>query len=122
MSNEIKLLYIDDEKINLLLFHKLMGKKYTVITADGGEKGLELLDQDPSIQYIISDLVMPRMSGLEFIKEAHKRYSNKYYFMLTGYAINDDIQAALDAKIILQYFMKPANFEEIDSALQRYPL
>jgi len=61
---------------------------------------------------------MPSMSGLEFIREAKISYPDKKYFILTGYSINDEIQEALDSNLIIQYFMKPADFEEIDKVLQ----
>jgi len=74
--------------------------------------------KDPKIDIVISDMKMPSMSGLEFIREAKISYPDKKYFILTGYSINDEIQEALDSNLIIQYFMKPADFEEIDEALQ----
>jgi hypothetical protein len=38
--------------------------------------------------------------------------------MLSGYAITDEIQEALDSKLITKYFEKPANFEKIEKTLE----
>lgn len=113
----MKVLYIDDEKINILIFKKIFEKKYTVVTAESGQEALDVLAKETDIEHIITDLRMPGMSGWEFIQEARKNFVDKKYFILSGYAINSEIQQALDSKLILSYFMKPANFEEIDKAL-----
>jgi response regulator RpfG family c-di-GMP phosphodiesterase len=118
MMSELKILYVDDELINLLIFEKIMGRKYTVVTALSGQKGLETLQKDPNIKFVISDMRMPAMSGLEFIKKAKELYTDKYYFILTGYSINEEIQQALDTNLIVNYFTKPANFELIDKTLK----
>jgi len=118
MGNADKVLCVDDERINLLILQKLLSKKYEVITAENGVKALDIMEQDADIKFVISDMKMPVMSGLEFIREANSRFQNKKYFMLSGYAIDEEIQAALDAKLIRRYFEKPANFEEINKALQ----
>jgi YesN/AraC family two-component response regulator len=80
-------LCIDDEPINLFIIKKLLGKNFEVITAEEGGKALLKMENDPDINLIITDMSMPCMTGLDFIKEASKRFKNKKYFMLSGYAI-----------------------------------
>lgn len=112
-----KVLCVDDEPINLLILKKILGKKYDIITAKEGQAALDLMQKDSEIEMVISDMRMPGMSGLEFIHKASKRFSNKKYFMLSGFAVTDEIQEAIDAKLILRYFQKPANFKQLDQAL-----
>jgi two-component system response regulator (stage 0 sporulation protein F) len=114
------LLYVDDEKINLLIFEQIFKHKYNVITAQNGEEGLAILSQqtNPNIDFVVSDMRMPLMTGLEFIEKARDTFKDKKYFILTGYSNNDEIQEALDSKLIDDYFMKPARFDEIDEAVQ----
>lgn len=45
------------------------------------------LGQDSEIKVVISDMNMPGLNGLEFIKEASNRFEGKKYFILTGYPI-----------------------------------
>ena len=120
MSLSTHVLCVDDEPINLLILKKLLGKKYTVITADSGKQGLELLEQNPSIYFIISDMRMPEMDGLEFIRNARESFPDKKYFMLSGFALNEPMQEALDAGLILRYFTKPAKIAEIQAALDKH--
>lgn len=63
---------------------------------------------------------MPEMNGLEFIKEANKQFENKKFFMFSGYAITEEIQEAIDDKLILDYFQKPANFDAMDQSLSQH--
>ncbi|WP_209329127.1 response regulator [Lunatimonas salinarum] len=118
MNATRKVLCVDDEPINLLILKKILGTEYLVYTAENALLGLEILNQEPDLKFVITDMRMPGMDGLEFIGEASKRFKDKRFFMLSGFEIDEKIQAALDSGLISQYFMKPANFDEIHRALQ----
>lgn len=113
IQNSIQLLYIDDESINLLLFEANFEKHFKITTAISAERGLEILAENPQIKVIISDMKMPGMDGLEFVRRAKKLYPNKLFYLLSGYDLTPDTSQAIDEGIILNYFMKPFNIEEI---------
>ena len=117
MKIKPKILYADDEFINLQLFKINFSNKYEVFTAENGKIGLEVLDNNPDITVVISDMRMPLMNGLEFIKKAKGKYPDIKFYILTGFQITEEIQEALDSKLILKYFSKPFDFNEIDAAL-----
>ena len=119
MNEKIKILYIDDEKTNLELFEYNFSDKYEVITECCGSKGLECLQKYPDIKIVISDMKMPNMSGLEFIAIATKIYTDKKYYILTGYDITEEIKAALESNLILGYFRKPFNIDEIENVISK---
>jgi two-component system, response regulator, stage 0 sporulation protein F len=118
MEEKLKILYVDDEQINLKLFIMNMNKKYDVITAENGIKGLEVLANNPTIAIVVSDMKMPKMSGLEFIKLAKEKYPNISFFILTGYEITEEIEEALKSGIIQKYFRKPFSIADIDSSIK----
>ncbi|MCG8699836.1 MAG: response regulator [Bacteroidales bacterium] len=118
MEKKIEILYIDDEPVNLMLFKVNFDKKYSVYTAESGFSGLDILDKKPDILVVISDMKMPGMNGIEFIKKAKKLYPNKKFYILTGYEITSEIRVALDSGLILKYFSKPFDINDIDSALE----
>ena len=120
MQSRKKILCVDDEPINLLILKKILGRKHEVITAKQGENALTELEKDPEIGLIITDMNMPGMTGLEFIREAKKQFTNKKFFMLSGYAITDEIQEALDTGLIYEYFQKPADSKQIDVVLEEH--
>jgi YesN/AraC family two-component response regulator len=118
MSNDIKIMYVDDEEMNLLLFKLNFEKKYLVVTANSGVQALELLDSHSDTVIVISDMKMPTMTGIEFIHKARIKFPNIKFYILTGYDITNEIQEALDTNMILNYFRKPFNFNEIDGAIR----
>src|SRR5512145_2148147 len=107
-----KVLYVDDEPINLQLFKINFTEKFDVYIAKDGFEGLEILDKELGIMVIICDMKMPEMNGIEFVKHAKERYPDKKYYILTGYEITSEIQEALDSGLILRYFSKPLNIKE----------
>jgi len=118
MNRKPKILYVDDEFINLQLFKINFDNKYEVFTAENGITGLEVLDNNPDIVVVISDMKMPLMNGIEFIKKAKEKYSHIRFYILTGFQITEEIQEALNSKLILKYFSKPFNLNKIDATLQ----
>lgn len=119
MNNKIKILYIDDEEINLELFEFNFSSKYDVITGCCGKKGLECLEKHPDVDVVISDMKMPGMDGLEFIRQAKARFKDIKYFILTGYDISQQIRNALDSHLILGYFQKPFDIHKIEKTIER---
>ncbi len=120
MSDKITILYVDDEEINLILFESTFSKKYNVIGAASPKEALDILKKNKNdISVVISDMRMPEMNGVQFIKKAKKHYSEKYYFILTGFEITDEIAEALNQKLINYYFQKPFNLKVIDRAIQK---
>ena len=51
---------------------------YDVISADDGTTGLEAVNKASNIDMIITDLNMPKMDGIEFIKNVRKFDKYKY--------------------------------------------
>ncbi len=113
-----KLLYLDDEPINLELFKIHFGKKYNVFLAKDGLEGLDTLKHNNDINIIFSDMKMPNMNGLEFIEKARKKYPHKRYFILTGIDVSNEIKLALNNNIISNYFKKPFNIPKIEETIQ----
>ncbi|NOQ24468.1 MAG: response regulator [Bacteroidales bacterium] len=117
MDKKITILYVDDEPINLSLFQYNLKKKFDVLTAESGAEGLEILKENPHIRIVISDMKMPGMSGIDFIKLAKKDYPDIQYFILTGFDITEEIADALNERLIHKYFRKPFNMKEIEASL-----
>ena len=60
------ILIVDDEEAILESLELTLGIEYRVFTATSAEAGLEILDRGEDIALIMSDQVMPGMSGVEF--------------------------------------------------------
>ncbi len=105
----IRILYVDDEIINIDLFKLSFRGKYDIITAMSGDEGIQILKKDKDINLVISDMRMPGMNGLEFIEKAKKIYKDIPYIILSGYSKSPEISRAIDNHSITNYFTKPFN-------------
>ncbi len=117
MNKTKTVLYVDDEPINLMLFRANFKNKFNIITAESGTQGLLKLKDNPETIVVISDMKMPGMSGIEFIRLAKLDYPNISFYILTGFDITEEISQALDEKVIHKYFQKPFNINEIENAI-----
>lgn len=113
-----KILYVDDEMINLKLFEVILKRKFDVLTAMDGNSGLQQLKENTDIKVVISDMKMPVMNGLEFITRAREIAPEIVYYILTGFEITNQIQEALDRGMIRKYYRKPTNLNEISGEIE----
>lgn len=118
MNNAIRILYVDDEPINLMLFQNMFESNYQVLISESGVEGLKVLEEEKNIQIVISDMKMANMSGLEFIRIAKEKNPHVHFYILSGFEITDEIKDALSQKLIYRYFQKPFNMKEIDTAIK----
>lgn len=73
------ILIVDDsESIREVVGLALRSEGYNVIVGEDGQHGLELLLENKNVNLIISDLNMPRLDGISFLKEVRKLDTFKY--------------------------------------------
>jgi response regulator RpfG family c-di-GMP phosphodiesterase len=113
MIEKIKVLYIDDELINLELFKMIFRSQFIVQMALGGPEGLEILKNDLEIKAVISDLTMPEMSGYQFLEEAKKIRPELPYFILSGHNYSDEVNQVDSKSKIAGYFQKPLDKTDV---------
>ncbi|MDI3526048.1 MAG: hypothetical protein PWR03_231 [Tenuifilum sp.] len=101
-----KVLYVDDERINLELFRINFRNDFEVILADSAEKGLEILKNE-EIDVIVSDLKMPKMNGIEFIEKIKKETPKKVCILLTAFMESEAMLKAINEELVFRYIMKP---------------
>jgi two-component system response regulator (stage 0 sporulation protein F) len=122
MDIKPKILYVDDEPINLKLFEINFAKRYNIKTALDGIEGLEILNKENDISTIISDMKMPEMDGVDFIKKAKEKFPNKKYVILTGFEIipgtNPKIDSAIENGLISKCLRKPFKNIEIEEVIE----
>ncbi|MEW5960131.1 MAG: response regulator, partial [Chloroflexota bacterium] len=115
-------LVIDDEvNVRLLMAEILRTSGFRVETADGGEQALALLADPtrlPDLALIISDLMMPDVSGLDVLAAAKKRVPLAEVILVTAYG---SIESALEAlrQGAHDYIIKPFSNDELLHSVQR---
>ena len=115
-----KVLYVDDEDVNLFIFKVSFKDVYDVVTAESAAKALEMLVTNPEIKIVITDLRMPIMDGLEFVKVAKTKFGDKLFFLLTGYGLTEEIKQLIDNQMLKNYFAKPFNKSEIITEVEKH--
>lgn len=102
-----KILYVDDESINLRLFKVSFKSDYIIQTSPSGEDALELLNTNERFDIIVSDQRMPGLTGTEFMIKAKKILPKCKFILLTGYADIEALEKAINDVGIWQYAKKP---------------
>ena len=120
------ILIVDDEpNITSTIKRLLIDEPFEVYTTLGGLKGLEILKAHP-IKVVISDEMMPGMSGSEFLSQVRQQFPSVIRIMLTGHASIDAAMKAINEGEIYRFFTKPWNDLEllfsVRSAVEKYDL
>ncbi len=114
MPDKIKLLIIDDSDVILdILKRFLEQKQYEVFTAANGLEGIKRFKTDTShFDLVITDIVMPDISGVGVISILKKERPDMPIIAITGYGPHAEILAAeANADIILE---KPINLNVLN--------
>lgn len=119
MNDKPKILYVDDEEINLQLLEINLNQHYVVITANNASKGLEILKKNQEIKLVACDMKMPIMNGIEFIKKAKQKHPHLPFFLLTGFDITPQINEAVNSQLIFRHLKKPFNIDEMLSVFSK---
>ncbi len=108
MKTKRTLLLVDDEdNIRRSLIRVLRCDGYTILQADSGAQGLELLQANPAIGVILSDQRMPEMTGIEFLSRARELQSDTVRMVLSGYTDLKTVTDAINQGEIYKFLVKP---------------
>jgi DNA-binding response OmpR family regulator len=113
MAKRHKLLVIDDNEQVVDMLTRFLSQKYDVITAYKGLDGLKAFEtQQGDIDLVITDLVMPEISGVGVISVIKKRYPGTPVIAITGRGEHPVALAMeADADVVLN---KPFEFVDLD--------
>jgi two-component system, NtrC family, response regulator AtoC len=115
----IRLLIVDDEQ-SIRKLCSTVGEAlgFTCLEASSGETALALLDEQPA-HMILTDMVMPNMSGLEFLERVKKLFPRTEVAVMTGHG---SVETAVQAMKLgaYDYISKPFSpLEELRLFLRR---
>ncbi len=117
MASE-RILVVDDEEANReFLQDLLLHEGYDVATAPDGLAGLQFLERHP-VHILLSDLKMPRMTGVDLIRQAKELSPSTIGIIFTGYATIETAVEAIKAGAY-HYITKPFHVDEIRVVLKR---
>ncbi len=112
----------DDGEVRQTLARVLQSVGLSTIEARNGRDALALLEERGEVPLIVSDLHMPEMDGLTFLREVIRRWPNVAFIMLTGVA---EVSTAVECLKhgAYDYLSKPFLIDEVrarvDNALEK---
>ena len=113
------ILFIDDEEKSRKYFGKIFRRQFEVMVAEDGEEGLSMLkERREEIGLVVTDQMMPRMTGLELLAEVKKVGPEVIRVMSTAYADSELVAAAIRDKLIEFFIRKPWDIEIVSATLE----
>jgi len=112
------ILIVDDEENTRLGLFKLLSQEgYQVELAANGMEALELLRRQ-RVNLVISDINMPDMNGIGFLREVSRRFPSTSVIMITAYG---GVETYLEAMNLgaLEYLHKPVRLDELRSVMKK---
>ena len=113
-----RILIVDDEENTRLGLSKLLSQEGFVIDlAASGTEALELLRRQ-QVNLVITDINMPDMNGIGFLREVSRRYPSTNVIMITAYG---GVESYLEAMNLgaLEYLHKPVRLDELRSVIKK---
>lgn len=110
------ILVVDDEAVIRELCAKAL-KGYRILQAADGREALKVLDRNP-VDVILTDVMMPNLSGLELLKAVKDHSPNQAVIVMTGYADKETILRALKADAD-DFISKPINLLQLKTTIDK---
>lgn len=121
MSEEFvaNLLIVDDEhEIREMLSRHFSFEGYNVILAEDGLEAIEILNSQ-KIDLIVSDIVMPRMSGVELLELVHKEFPMIRVNMITGYVTQSHLLQCMQNHADNVIYKPLEDLQELEDSVKR---
>ncbi len=115
-----KVLVVDDDRLNILVLTALLKRrKMAVIVAENGSKAIDALGNNPDVDIVLMDIMMPVMDGYEAMRQIRqmKQFESLPMIALTANAMKGDREKCIAAGAS-DYLSKPVNTNQLLSLLR----
>lgn len=110
------ILVVDDEIVIRDLCAKVL-KGYRILQAGNGEEALQVLERE-NVDIILTDVMTPRMNGLDLLRQVKEQQPNQLVVVMTGYADKEIILRALKADAD-DFINKPINLLQLKTTIDK---
>lgn len=106
----LKLLFVEDEEDLIDIITDTLNKlQANFLTAKNGEEALSIINDNPDIDVLITDINMPVMNGLTLINKLNEQGFNKPIIIMSAHTEIDYINKAKEYGVD-NYLLKPFDF------------
>ncbi|GMW01416.1 MAG: hypothetical protein AMXMBFR84_25530 [Candidatus Hydrogenedentota bacterium] len=117
------ILVVEDNKVLRELAKTILERSgYTVIAAGNGTEALSIIDSDETISLIVSDIVMPKLSGMDLYQRLRERDRNIPMLLCSGYSsrvVASDIKPGKDIDWIQKPYDRDQLLKKVRTLLNR---
>jgi two-component system cell cycle sensor histidine kinase/response regulator CckA len=97
LSSNTVLVVDDEELVRSLVRRLLEAESCTVLEAEDGERALAIVERrNPPVNLVLTDLVMPRISGLEVVGAVRASRPELPVLVMSGFGSSDETRRALE--------------------------
>ena len=115
-----KILVVDDDMRNVIALTRVLEEKEIVVrAAENGQMAIDMLNQEPDIDLVLMDIMMPVMDGYETIKKIREfpQFRSLPIIALTAKAMKEDRNRCIAAGAS-DYISKPVNVDKLLSLIR----
>ena len=112
-----RILFVDDDPNILAGIRRQLHKLYDVSTADSGQAGLDLIVDSAPFTVVVSDMNMPGMDGIQFLRQVKAIAKDTVRMMLTGLSDMHVAVEAVNEGSIFRLLTKPCPTDLLANAL-----
>lgn len=117
MEHRLKALIVDDEEEEGLLIKEILEMDgYQSVTAATGAEALKAFDNQ-RFDIILSDLRMPGMDGIDFIRQIHEKDPYVASIVFTGYGSQEQVIKAFREGRVNYFLSKPFHADQLYAAV-----
>lgn len=110
-------LYVDDIRVNLILFEETFKKDFEITLSENPHEALEILEKN-EIQVVVSDQRMPDMTGIELLEIIAEKYPDIRRYLLTAFTDTETVIDAVNVGKVHGYIKKPFKADEVKATIK----
>lgn len=118
IERQKRILVVDDEENSRMALSRILTREgYEVSSAGNGLEALDHLRSRPA-ELIITDINMPEMNGMVFLRELNRSHPASNVIMVTAYG---EVESYIEAMNLgaFEYINKPVKFEELKKIIEK---
>jgi DNA-binding NtrC family response regulator len=113
-----RILVVDDEENARIALSKILAREgYEVASAGNGYEALNYL-RGKEVELIITDINMPEMNGMSFMRELSRSHPESNVIMVTAYGEVESYIEAMNLGVF-EYINKPVKIDELKKIIRK---
>jgi adenylate cyclase len=117
------ILVVDDEPdvealVNQKFRRQIRSGELAFVFAYDGKNALEVLQDEPDITMVLSDINMPRMDGLALLEQLNERHEEIKTVIVSAYGDMGNIRTAMN-RGAFDFITKPIEFDDLEATIAK---